>query len=162
MSGRCDWCGGVIPAGSRRDAITCSKRCRQARHRFRRGVVADPAATDRRSPRDVSRVDPRRLLDRGATARIAYADPPYPGMAARYYADHPGISRAWSVFCEPSPSTAAAHDASRGDGDRCATVGVASLDGSRVDADPHATDLPRGLGDGSPGRRDASLVEVAG
>lgn len=85
---RCDWCGGDIPAGSRRDAITCSKRCRQARHRFRRDA-ARPPATGREYSRDMSRVDARRLhLEVCATARIGYADPPYPGMSARYYADH--------------------------------------------------------------------------
>lgn len=71
MSDRpCDWCGGPIPARARRDSITCSKRCRQARHRFRAAVgAASPVVAGR----------PR---------RIAYADPPYPGKARRYYGDH--------------------------------------------------------------------------
>lgn len=30
----CDWCG-VVMVGKRPQAITCSRRCRQARHRFR-------------------------------------------------------------------------------------------------------------------------------
>ncbi|MGH3205695.1 MAG: hypothetical protein ACRDP5_27125, partial [Streptosporangiaceae bacterium] len=28
----CAWCGGPVPARARRDAVCCSKRCRQARH----------------------------------------------------------------------------------------------------------------------------------
>lgn len=67
----CDWCGGEIPAGARRDSITCSKRCRQARHRFRSSVgAASPVVS-------------------GHPRRIAYADPPYPGKSERYYGDHP-------------------------------------------------------------------------
>lgn len=65
----CSWCEGPIPVGARRDAETCSQRCRQARHRFRRHVG--------------------RAVETAAPRRIAYADPPYPGMAARYYAGHP-------------------------------------------------------------------------
>lgn len=67
----CDWCRGEIPARARRDSITCSKRCRQARHRFRSSVgSASPVV-------------------HGHPRRIAYADPPYPGRSARYYGDHP-------------------------------------------------------------------------
>lgn len=45
-------------------------RCRQARHRFTAAVGVSSA--------------------RAATPlRLAYADPPYPGRSARYYADHP-------------------------------------------------------------------------
>lgn len=70
-AGACDWCGGPIPAGARRDSITCSKRCRQARHRFHRDV-------------DAASVAP------GSTVlNLAYADPPYPGLSRRYYGDHP-------------------------------------------------------------------------
>ena len=32
----CAWCDGPIPAKAPRDAVRCSVRCRQARHRFRR------------------------------------------------------------------------------------------------------------------------------
>ena len=66
----CDWCSGPIPLAARRDAETCSKRCRQARHRFGRAVGRARAAED-----------PRPL-------RLAYADPPYPGNAW-LYRDHP-------------------------------------------------------------------------
>lgn len=70
MSARiCDWCRGRIPDGSRVDAITCSKRCRQARHRFRTAIAGAPVAA-------------------GHPRRLAYADPPYPGKA-HYYKGHP-------------------------------------------------------------------------
>lgn len=63
----CAWCRKPIPDGKRADAKTCSKACRQARHRFR---VA-PAGT--------TGVAPTRSI------RVAYADPPYPGLARKYY-----------------------------------------------------------------------------
>ena len=65
----CGWCGGPLAVDARRDTIYCSKSCRQAAHRFRRGYEPKPAAT--------------------APLRLAYADPPYPGTAKRYYAEHP-------------------------------------------------------------------------
>lgn len=65
----CSWCNAPIPEGARRDAQTCSKRCRQARHRFASDVG--------RGSRDTS-----------APLRLAYADPPYPGLAG-YYEGHP-------------------------------------------------------------------------
>lgn len=68
----CAWCNGPIPGRARRDSICCSKRCRQARHRFLRAVGVAEAAS---SP-----------------MRLAYADPPYPGRAARYYAEHPDFA----------------------------------------------------------------------
>lgn len=64
----CAWCRGAIPATARRDARTCSKRCRQALHRFARGCRA---AADAALPR-----------------RWAVADPPYPDLAD-YYIGHP-------------------------------------------------------------------------
>lgn len=67
----CAWCHQPIPPGARRDAVCCSVRCRQARHRFTRTVGGPPTA-----------VDPGRPL------RLAYADPPYPGKAWLYRA-HP-------------------------------------------------------------------------
>lgn len=60
----CWWCEGTIPAGRRRDAETCRKACRQARSRFRVGRALGPI---------------------GAPMRWAYADPPYPGLARKYY-----------------------------------------------------------------------------
>jgi hypothetical protein len=70
--------------------LTCSKRCRQARHRLtaavRDGSAAAVRDTSASGPRDVSRVD--RALH---TRRLAYADPPYPGKAF-YYRDHPDFA----------------------------------------------------------------------
>lgn len=70
VTGRlCGWDGNPIPPGARRDAKWCSKRCRQAAHRAK----VTPAVA-------ASRLEPRRL---------AYADPPYVGLAKRYYGDQP-------------------------------------------------------------------------
>jgi hypothetical protein len=66
----CAWCDGPIPARARRDAVCCSVRCRQARHRFLRAVGQAEA------------VGPGRSL------RLGYADQSYPGKA-RLYRDHP-------------------------------------------------------------------------
>lgn len=68
----CSWCEGPIPTGARRDAKYCSKRCRQAAHRFQRGCVERARAA--------------------TPMRLAYADPPYPGLAKRYYAEHPDFA----------------------------------------------------------------------
>ncbi|MFG1856800.1 hypothetical protein ACGFJT_33540 [Actinomadura geliboluensis] len=56
----------------RRDAVCCSVRCRQARHRFNRTVTGPgaPGVAD------------------GHPLRLAYADPPYPGNS-RLYRGHP-------------------------------------------------------------------------
>ena len=66
----CAWDELPIPARARRDARFCSKRCRQASHRFhrpsRRAGASQPIAA-------------------GPARRFAYADPPYPGLARRYY-----------------------------------------------------------------------------
>ena len=70
----CAWCEGPIPARARRDAVCCSVRCRQARHRFTR---AAGRAVEGTSP-----------VAGGRPRRLAYADPPYPGKAF-YYRDHP-------------------------------------------------------------------------
>lgn len=67
---RCAWCRGPIPAELRADAVCCSTRCRQARHRFTRGVGVGTSSTS--SP-----------------LRLAYADPPYPGNSRRLYGEHP-------------------------------------------------------------------------
>lgn len=70
----CAWCGQPIRSGSRRDAITCSTPCRQARHRFTTGIGTPPPVAG------------------GHPLRLAYADPPYPGLSHRYYADHPDFA----------------------------------------------------------------------
>jgi hypothetical protein len=63
---RCAWCAGPIPVTARRDAVCCSQRCRQARHRFGRTVGR------------------ARAVAPGRPLRLAYADPPYPGKAWLY------------------------------------------------------------------------------
>jgi hypothetical protein len=68
----CAWCAGPIPDTTRRDAVCCSVRCRQARHRFTRTVGQPPSGH----------------VDSGRARRLAYADPPYPGNA-HLYRDHP-------------------------------------------------------------------------
>lgn len=65
----CAWCDKQIPPEARIDSIYHSKSCRQAAHRFRAGHTPRPSTTDQ-------------------PLRLAYADPPYPGLSARYYADH--------------------------------------------------------------------------
>lgn len=65
----CSWCRGPIPQKARRDAVCCSVRCRQAKHRFVRTVGVATEAADR-------------------PLRLAYADPPYPGLSAKYYRSH--------------------------------------------------------------------------
>ena len=67
-SGSCPWCGEPLPDRIP-DRIYCSKRCRQAAWRLR-GRVAT-------------------LREEAEPKRLAYADPPYPGMAARCYGDRP-------------------------------------------------------------------------
>lgn len=69
---QCLWCGASLPARARRDALTCSKSCRQARHRVTRHAAAE---------RDASHPARGR--------RFAYADPPYPGKSRLYYGHHP-------------------------------------------------------------------------
>jgi hypothetical protein len=64
----CAWCQNPIPAKARGDAVCCSVRCRQARHRFLRAVGHAEQVS-------------------GRPLRLAYADPPYPGEA-RLYRDH--------------------------------------------------------------------------
>ena len=65
----CKWCEGPMPPGCRCDAVYCSQSCRQAAWRFSKGMYAA-----RRTQEPI---------------RVAYADPPYPGTAKKYYADHP-------------------------------------------------------------------------
>jgi hypothetical protein len=65
----CGWCRGPIPPRRRGDAKWCSKVCRQAAHR--------------------AKVEPVGRARGTTVARLAYADPPYIGMAARYYRGHP-------------------------------------------------------------------------
>jgi hypothetical protein len=63
---RCGWCRrNLVRETARRDAVFCSQSCRQAAHR--------------------SRIRRAELEVTGGSLRLAYADPPYPGLAARYY-----------------------------------------------------------------------------
>ena len=71
----CQWCEGPIPSGSRSDTLYCSQSHRQAAWRFRR-----PGRTSRYVAGHRHHTTPLKL---------AYADPPYPGTAERYYKDHP-------------------------------------------------------------------------
>lgn len=71
---RCTWCGASLV--DRRRARYCGRRCRQAAFRLRRR--RDPSFTDR----SATPAAPPGLC-------FAYADPPYPGTAARYYRHEP-------------------------------------------------------------------------
>lgn len=71
---RCAWCG--TRRSSRSDARYCSRRCRQAAFRLRRR--RDPSFSDR-SATPAS----------GPGLIFAYADPPYPGLSAKYYRHEP-------------------------------------------------------------------------
>lgn len=74
----CGWCGARLdlpttkPAQGGRPPVYCSQDCRQRAFRLRR----------RRRPPVSSRLEE-------APIRVAYADPPYPGKAARYYRHEP-------------------------------------------------------------------------
>jgi hypothetical protein len=67
----CKWCRAELTAtaGARDDREYCDKRCRQTAWRARK----------------VSRMEGAD----GSPRRLAYADPPYPGMAKKYYGDQP-------------------------------------------------------------------------
>ena len=62
-------CGVALAESAQPSALYCSKRCRQAAWRLSRDVGRAEAADQ--------------------PLRLAYADPPYPGLSARYYRDHP-------------------------------------------------------------------------
>ncbi len=61
----CGWCGLGLPTPRRVDAVFCGRKCRQAAFRLRRRRTTDEAT--------------------GRRMRFAYADPPYPGLARKYY-----------------------------------------------------------------------------
>lgn len=63
--GRCAWCRADLDASRRRDARFCSKRCRQTCNRLKKRAKLEEAD--------------------GKPKRLAYADPPYPGLARKYY-----------------------------------------------------------------------------
>jgi len=63
MSKKCQWCDGPISDRQK----YCSKKCRQSAYRFRCRVSLE--------------------VSQSAPKCIAYADPPYPGLARKYYED---------------------------------------------------------------------------
>lgn len=67
---RCGWCASPLQA-TRRGTRFCGRKCRQSAFRLRRQHQASATPA----------------LATGAT--FAYADPPYPGMAKRYYENEP-------------------------------------------------------------------------
>lgn len=69
---RCAWCNGPIPRSARLDSVYCKTLHRQAAHRF--GKLR------------------RRRTATTRPMRFAYADPPYPRLAHRYYRDHPDFA----------------------------------------------------------------------
>ncbi len=75
---RCLWCGDPIRVDARRDSLYCGQSHRQAAWRF------NTASSPTRSTRRVS-ID---YASPSTSRRFAYADPPYPGLARRHYADH--------------------------------------------------------------------------
>lgn len=81
----CDWCSGPIELTARRDAVTCSQPCRQARARFLKAARGDVAYGRRQPSRPAAAVVER---DTSGPLRLAYADPPYPGNA-HLYRGHP-------------------------------------------------------------------------
>jgi hypothetical protein len=116
----CAWCRGPIPPAARRDAVCCSVRCRQARHRFTRAAAGAPGDPSRPTgaARRLHRVPggPSRPEAVAGPLRLAYADPPYPGKAHLYrghpdYAgevDHAALIRRLSTYDGWALSTSAA------------------------------------------------------
>jgi len=64
----CAWCDKPLD-GSRADSAFCGRKCRQTAFRLRR-LRRAPSGGD-------------------GPIRVAYADPPYPGKARRYYGREP-------------------------------------------------------------------------
>lgn len=68
----CRWCRQPLVATVRRDALACSRKCRQTAWRLRQRHVAEV------------------LADR--SLRFIYADPPYPGLSSKYYRHEPSYA----------------------------------------------------------------------
>lgn len=77
---KCAWCRRDLNDASRVDARFCSRICRQAAWRLRTHL----------SPR--SRGDASLRSSATGPLRLAYADPPYPGLSRKYYRDRPGYA----------------------------------------------------------------------
>lgn len=65
----CAWCRRDLEVTARRDQRFCGPNCRQWAFRLRRRRATEERAAE--------------------PMRFAYADPPYPGLAKRYYGDQP-------------------------------------------------------------------------
>lgn len=65
----CQWCNRGLEATRQK---YCSKKCRQAAYRFRCRLSLE--------------------VDHSKPKRIAYADPPYPGLAKKYYGNEPSFA----------------------------------------------------------------------
>lgn len=93
MTRVCAWCRSELSATARRDSVFCGRKCRQSAFRVRRRYV-------RAAPND------------GSPLRVAYADPPYPGKAWRYYrtpeVDHVSLLEQLRLFDGWALSTSAA------------------------------------------------------
>lgn len=63
---RCGWCRSLLEASATPAAIFCGRKCRQAAFRLRRRRTTEAAEA--------------------GNLTFAYADPPYPGLARKYYA----------------------------------------------------------------------------
>lgn len=69
LTRNCAWCRSTLEVTARGDQLFCGQRCRQTAHRLRRRRATDEANTH--------------------SLAFAYADPPYPGLARKYYQDQP-------------------------------------------------------------------------
>lgn len=78
---KCEWCLETMPRAARRDALTCSKSCRQAKARFR--VSLAPSSSETRHNSRESR-------------HFTYSDPPYLGCA-HYYPENQEVDHAQLV-----------------------------------------------------------------
>lgn len=68
----CAWCRGELGRAVRKDSVFCSKKCRQTAFRFRKRRGAPHPSPGPEASSDGS-------------LRLAYADPPYPGRARKFY-----------------------------------------------------------------------------
>jgi hypothetical protein len=72
---RCEWCGRPLPADARSDVKTCPDKAARAR--------GESPAVCRKASHRFGRRGPLSRLG-GPPRRLAYADPPYPGMSGLY------------------------------------------------------------------------------
>jgi hypothetical protein len=79
----CVWCRAAIGDASRVDARFCGKKCRQAAWRLRSHLSPVARGDGSLEASGNASPGPDRPL------RLAYADPPYPGLSRKYYGTHP-------------------------------------------------------------------------